>query len=53
MSGGLVSSHCIRSVALVTMATCIEIKRGIVSDSGGKCVLMWVWVNCVAWIVGF
>lgn len=53
VSEGLVSSHCIRSVALVTMATCVEIKRGIVSDSSGKCVLMWVWGNSIAWIVGF
>lgn len=53
VSEGLVSSHCIRSVALVTMATCVEIKWGIVSDSSGKCVLMWVWGNSIAWIVGF
>lgn len=53
VSEGLVSSHCIRSVALVTMATCVEIKQGIVSDSSGKCVLMWVWGNSIAWIVGF
>lgn len=43
MSEGLLGSHCICSVALVTMATSVEIKRAIVSDSGGKCVLMWVW----------
>ncbi len=53
VSEGLVTSHCICSVALVTMATRVEIKQGIVSERSGKCVLMWVWGNSVARIVSF
>ncbi len=53
VSEGLVTSHCICSVALVIMATRVEIKQGIVSERSGKCVLMWVWGNGVAQIVSF
>lgn len=53
MSEGLVTSHCIRSVSFVPMATHVEIKQGIVFDHSGKCVLMWVWGKSVARIVSF